>query len=382
MNFLTVDLYKDFQCIGGDCPDTCCVGWGIVIDEDTYRKMEEQEAILEIPASDWIMKKGDSRIVRLDHSRCPMLDEDNLCRVVRRLGSEYLSSTCSGYPRVQSQYGDVIEGHLTFSCPEVVARLMDKTELQFDYGEDKILEPKESYPYEQLYLYESVVRIAMVDVFQNPVKLSLHTRAALAFDILEKAIERYKDGRTDPEEIKEAVAWCFQDSKLNMMEMRLHGIVDENSRYRFLQEIRFLLDTNNCSERFMEMIREMNTYFASNDLEQYLKDIQNLKNIQCGYGDFHIRYWVCHIFSDLLSIPEYEKARENFMYIAACFCLAQMMALVVCVNQGTLDRNQYIYIISNISRKMEHNKYFKMQLMNRLDENKINGLAGLLLMII
>ena len=30
--------FKDFECIASDCPDTCCAGWEIVIDGDTYNK--------------------------------------------------------------------------------------------------------------------------------------------------------------------------------------------------------------------------------------------------------------------------------------------------------------------------------------------------------
>ena len=27
-----------FKCIGSECVDTCCAGWDINIDEDTYKK--------------------------------------------------------------------------------------------------------------------------------------------------------------------------------------------------------------------------------------------------------------------------------------------------------------------------------------------------------
>ena len=28
--------YKEFKCIAGACKDSCCVGWEIDIDEDTF----------------------------------------------------------------------------------------------------------------------------------------------------------------------------------------------------------------------------------------------------------------------------------------------------------------------------------------------------------
>jgi len=27
-----------FTCIGGDCEDTCCAGWGVTLDEETYHR--------------------------------------------------------------------------------------------------------------------------------------------------------------------------------------------------------------------------------------------------------------------------------------------------------------------------------------------------------
>ena len=31
------DYYNEFKCIAENCPDTCCAGWQIVIDEDSLQ---------------------------------------------------------------------------------------------------------------------------------------------------------------------------------------------------------------------------------------------------------------------------------------------------------------------------------------------------------
>ena len=33
MEITRPDYYKEFSCIAGACPDTCCAGWQIVIDD-------------------------------------------------------------------------------------------------------------------------------------------------------------------------------------------------------------------------------------------------------------------------------------------------------------------------------------------------------------
>ncbi len=73
MIYLSVDEFHQFQCAADRCLNTCCVGWKIVMNRETYEKMVEGEEVLQIPASDWLEDKGNEISVRLDHGRCPML---------------------------------------------------------------------------------------------------------------------------------------------------------------------------------------------------------------------------------------------------------------------------------------------------------------------
>ena len=38
MRYLKPHFYDQFVCTAGDCPDTCCAGWQIVIDKETLKK--------------------------------------------------------------------------------------------------------------------------------------------------------------------------------------------------------------------------------------------------------------------------------------------------------------------------------------------------------
>ena len=38
MEITRPDYYKEFSCIAGACPDTCCAGWQIVIDDKSLKK--------------------------------------------------------------------------------------------------------------------------------------------------------------------------------------------------------------------------------------------------------------------------------------------------------------------------------------------------------
>lgn len=36
MKIRVPSYFKDFKCIASECEDTCCAGWEIVIDQETY----------------------------------------------------------------------------------------------------------------------------------------------------------------------------------------------------------------------------------------------------------------------------------------------------------------------------------------------------------
>ena len=38
MKLRTPDYFDEFKCIADKCEDTCCAGWGIVIDDKSYEK--------------------------------------------------------------------------------------------------------------------------------------------------------------------------------------------------------------------------------------------------------------------------------------------------------------------------------------------------------
>ena len=41
MQITRPDFYKEFSCIAGACPDTCCAGWQIMIDEKSLKKYKK-----------------------------------------------------------------------------------------------------------------------------------------------------------------------------------------------------------------------------------------------------------------------------------------------------------------------------------------------------
>ena len=138
--------YDNFRCIADRCEDTCCAGWEIDIDDETYDKYlsvggdfgarliesiktygEESET----PGEDHTEVERESEDegyelhgFRLsDDLRCPFLDDHNLCDIYKELGESALCEVCTNTPRNYLEYCDRREISISASCPEA-ARLI------------------------------------------------------------------------------------------------------------------------------------------------------------------------------------------------------------------------------------------------------------------
>ncbi len=106
---------KNFKCIGSSCKHNCCVGWEIFIDKKTR---EFYESLKEVdPRFDGI--SYDNGCVRLDKNfRCPYLDGDNLCHIIKNYGEKNLSKTCKTHPRFINFFSSFTETGLGLYCEE------------------------------------------------------------------------------------------------------------------------------------------------------------------------------------------------------------------------------------------------------------------------
>lgn len=114
MNYVIPHYYKEFRCIAGECPDTCCAGWEIAIDRASLRRYRKTEGPLGNRLSNSIRwKEGTFRQYK---RRCAFLNEENLCDLYAEGGSAMLCRTCRMYPRHVEEFEGVREISLCLSC--------------------------------------------------------------------------------------------------------------------------------------------------------------------------------------------------------------------------------------------------------------------------
>lgn len=121
MRYLKPHYYDKFVCTAADCPDTCCAGWQIMIDEDSldrYGKEPGEFGKRLRNSIDW-----EEECFYQNNSRCAFLNGKNLCELYKELGPDALCDTCRMYPRHTEEYEGLRELSLSLSCPEA-ARIM------------------------------------------------------------------------------------------------------------------------------------------------------------------------------------------------------------------------------------------------------------------
>lgn len=90
------------------CKFTCCSGWDVNIDNNTYIKWKNNKKnyilqnVIEIINDDEV----EYFINKETQEKCPFLDNKGLCNIVKNVGEECLSLTCKKFPRIEN----VLEG--------------------------------------------------------------------------------------------------------------------------------------------------------------------------------------------------------------------------------------------------------------------------------
>lgn len=113
--------YDSFKCIADKCKFTCCSGWDINIDSNTYEKWNKEKNKCKDILNKLKFIDNDYIIInKKTNDTCPFLDNRRLCNIVKSNGDEYLSLTCQRFPRIENTFEGIKELTLSCSCPEVV----------------------------------------------------------------------------------------------------------------------------------------------------------------------------------------------------------------------------------------------------------------------
>ena len=193
----------DFQCDGSKCGALCCqTNWNIYIDAPTYEKYsalpQAQEILRHLRGS-----SDEKYFIAHEGKACPFLGEDNLCRIQKAHGENFLSQVCASYPRIITRFENFVELALSPTCPIAARLVLLQTEpLKFElleasekilrFGANNILQgiPNDFAPL----IVE--IQMAMVKLLQER-RLTLDERLIVLGFFLDRIEELFYGGKLD-----------------------------------------------------------------------------------------------------------------------------------------------------------------------------------------
>ncbi|MBO3311537.1 flagellin lysine-N-methylase [Clostridium perfringens] len=346
INMLKISGYNDFKCTANKCKFTCCEGWDINIDKDTYERWEKDEKdsnyLLNGVKTKECNGKEEYFINKETFEKCPFLDCEGLCNIVKSHGEGYLSKTCHSFPRMNNDFGHKRELSLSCACPEVV-EILDKIH-------EKIgMEPKSSNDEEED-LLELKIRESLINIIYED-KFSLDERLLIGFDmllniledesytseeILLEELERYSDN-----EYRKEVAYVYNEIELNRVDSLLEInslFLDMVENYREVSNLKCIL------EEISNFAEEANIESLSEDWKEYKEN----------FKEFHKLLEKCivsKIYSNCIS-DDMEDMILSFQLIILEYLLVRYAVFLnYCINDEKIQNEEvkdYIVIFSRI----------------------------------
>ncbi len=125
MKEIMPSFYPDFQCIADRCQDTCCNGWGIMIDEESLDKYKKLPGEFGEKVRNSLVSREDGVCFGLNQGKgCSLQTETGLCSLMLEVGEDALCQICRDHPRFYNWYGDYEETGLGLCCEEVSRLLL------------------------------------------------------------------------------------------------------------------------------------------------------------------------------------------------------------------------------------------------------------------
>ena len=122
-------LTSKFQCSGPGCPDTCCTGWRVDVDRESYNSLMASKNPTIKPLQCYLVlqhthtERAYARLAMNEETQyCAILTPEKSCSIHSELGDKVLPDVCFTYPRVTHQIGQEMWQSMYLSCCEA-ARL-------------------------------------------------------------------------------------------------------------------------------------------------------------------------------------------------------------------------------------------------------------------
>lgn len=386
---------KEFECIGGKCEDSCCVGWDIDIDKTTFKKyykVEDKEMKRMFQKN--VHNNEDYSNVDVDYGkvklksgkRCPFLDEENYCVIYSKLGEEYLSNVCTSFPRIVNKVDGYYEMSLDVSCPEAARILLLKEEgIEFQEGEETIdkhivssdIDTKSKKFNNSPVKYFKEIRDLSIKIIKNR-KLDLSQRLYILGEFLNTLEQELKQNyKNVPRFIKE---YDINSIKNNYKKNQSSYVVQMDFFKKMLDLLNVFKSVDSLA--FKEDTKEIIDGFKFSkgeskvtDPELYTKAFEDYtKNYINNNSYIFENYLVNFMYNNMFPFSETESIFDGYIMLLIRYSFIRFYLVGKYLNNKQESKEDIVRFIQAFSKIIGHHKTYLVDLLNYMKENKLDNI--------
>lgn len=357
MKIRVLSYYKEFKCIASACEDTCCAGWDVVIDNETYQSYQNQEGPFgEKLRNKMIVDEDGDNVFILDGIRCPFLNNNNLCDIHKELGEQFLCHTCKQYPRYMDVYGDLKEMGISLSCPEA-ARIIfaHRGSTEFELIEDNQVNDSHHVDKKEILDKFFKCRETMIQILEKA-DYPLGIRAAIVLKFVEELQDKLDFGEFDA--MNQFIEKYNDGSHINALMNKLNGFkVNETIKY---QDITLYFKTFSDLEHINDkdplgLNRVLETYLKSEEDKAFYRDQAKAFNEYYEEQRDHFKkilvYFVYRYF--MKSFFDYDMSSKIKVAMISTIMI-KALAVVRWIEKQEFDVADMVVVSQSYSKDIEH----------------------------
>lgn len=364
---------QNFKCIGGDCEDSCCIGWNIDIDKLTFRKyFRTKNSSMKENFKKYVYKNEECEFDEIDYGRmkilnnkwCPFLDNDKLCNIFKNLGEDYLSNVCHSFPRIYNVLNNTYELSLSMSCPEAVRLLFEQ--------KSKIKFIKENIPLEK-YIIHSYVDLKDKQWTNSPIK-DLEKLRSMSISIIQNrnySIEKrlsmignnlLKETTTTPLIVADIFAFQLSFFKDSINTLNVDSEIESPLFKKYTTSLLkgFLLDQPKDLKKSVGIYTQIN----QNILKPFIENNSYLFE----------HYLVNSIFQSNFPFNINQEQFDGYLILIIRFAFIKFYLAGIALENSKITKDDVISMVQTHTKIINHHDSFIFETLNTIKDKEFNNL--------
>ncbi|WP_018249175.1 flagellin lysine-N-methylase [Orenia marismortui] len=393
---------KKFKCIASNCEESCCKGWRVLVDQDSYQLYQqiEDEGLKKTINNNIKINKSDENnssyayIKLKEDNSCPFLTKDELCNIHLKKGENYLCDTCAIYPRTTINLVDnILEVSATMSCPEIRRlALLNKSGIKFEYVNDYLFDRNVNINFNTEKIkdnnpkkYFKEIRSLSIGLLQNR-EYSLKERLiflGIICNSLEKNIQNDK-----VEDISEVIDYykMLNKNKFNFDISKISS--KEDIQIQILNKIINMKINNNINNNYFSKLKEAikGITIAGESLEEsvnrYRESYRVYYKLFMQQHEYLLEnYLVNYIFKNLFPLGSDKSLFDEYVLFIIHYSIIKMLLIGLSAFHKGLSVEVVIDLIGTFSRVLEHDSSYFKSVYEFIKENEFDTLAYMTVLI-